>query len=124
MAVTPEPGFVVVRLDGIGAMGRHGVLDHERVGAQPFVVDVSMLVAEPGDDELDHTVDYSRAARVVVQVIESESVNLIETLAARIADSCLEISRVRAVEVRVHKPHAPIPFPFDDVSATVYRRAS
>lgn len=124
MAVTPEPGCVVVHLDGVAAMGRHGVLDHERLAEQPFVVDVTLLVPEPGNDDLNQTVDYSRVARLAVRVIESGSVNLIETLAARIGDSCLEIPRVRAVEVCVHKPRAAIPFPYADVSATVYRRAS
>ncbi|SER76483.1 dihydroneopterin aldolase [Propionibacterium cyclohexanicum] len=124
MAVAPESGFVVVRLSGISAIGHHGVLAHEKTNGQPFVVDISMLVAEPVSDELSQTVDYSKAARVAAGIIESAPVNLIETLAGRIAEACLGLSRVREVEVTVHKPHAPIEFRFDDVSATVHRRAS
>jgi dihydroneopterin aldolase len=46
---------------------------------------------------------------------------LIETLADRIAGMCLAHDRVRVVEVTVHKPHAPIPLPFNDVALTIVR---
>lgn len=124
MTLTPQPGCAVVRLSGISGIGRHGVLEHERQNGQPFVADISMLVTEPQDDQLDRTVDYSEAARIAIGIIESQSVDLIETLAGRIADACLELPPVREVEVSVHKPHAPIEFHFDDVSVTVHRRAS
>jgi hypothetical protein len=39
----------------------------------------------------------------------------------RVADRCLADSRVQAVEVTVHKPQAPIPVPFDDVTVTIHR---
>jgi dihydroneopterin aldolase len=72
-------------------------------------------------DELGHTVDYGGVARAVADVIEGPPVNLIETLAVTIADRCLAFDYVRAVKVTVHKPQAPIPVPFDDVSVSITR---
>jgi 7,8-dihydroneopterin aldolase/epimerase/oxygenase len=57
-----------------------------------------------------------------VAVVQGEPVDLIETLAQRIADVCLRHSPVQEVEVTVHKPQAPITVPFDDVAVTITRR--
>jgi dihydroneopterin aldolase len=46
---------------------------------------------------------------------------LIETLAQRLADVCLADSRVRAVDVTVHKPEAPVGVPVDDVVVRIRR---
>jgi len=56
-----------------------------------------------------------------VALIEGEPVNLIETLAARMAAACLEYPLVEEVEVTLHKPDAPITVPFEDVTVTVVR---
>ncbi|GAA2945355.1 hypothetical protein GCM10011428_75450 [Streptomyces violaceus] len=64
---------------------------------------------------------YGIVAEEVVAVVEGEPVNLIETLAARIAQVCLKHEGVEEVEVRVHKPDAPITVPFDDVTVTITR---
>jgi dihydroneopterin aldolase len=76
--------------------------------------------AAAGDD-LGETVDYSAVALDVVALIEGEPVNLIETLAQRIAETCLVRPGVMQVEVTVHKPAAPVSVPFDDVSVTIMR---
>ena len=58
----------------------------------------------------------------VVAVVSGEPLDLIETLAQRLADACLARDLVEAVEVVVHKPDAPVGVPFDDVTVTVVRR--
>jgi dihydroneopterin aldolase len=49
-------------------------------------------------------VDYSRVVDGIVRLVQSEHVNLIETLAERIAIQCLADSRVEGVRVRIEKP--------------------
>ncbi len=113
-----------VALHGLRALGHHGVLPREREEGQPFVVDVSLgLDTRPAaaDDDLAKTVDYSAVAQEVVAIITGEPVDLIETLADRIAQACLKHAEVQEVEVRVHKPDAPITVPFDDVTVTITR---
>ena len=109
---------------GIRGVGHHGVLPEERRDGQEFRVDVVLgLDTRPAaaDDDLAATVDYSAVAVGVLARIEGEPVDLIETLAARIAADALVYDRVRAVRVVVHKPSAPIPIPFDDVTVTLER---
>jgi len=116
-----------VALHGVTARGRHGVLPHERQYGQTFVVDVVLgLDTRPAAaaDDLSETVDYGALAGRVAGLVESEPVNLVETLADRVARLCLEDARVTEVEVTVHKPHAPVPVPLDDVTVTIHRSRS
>ncbi|WP_112470082.1 dihydroneopterin aldolase [Streptomyces triticisoli] len=113
-----------VALRGLRARGHHGVFPKEREEGQTFLVDVVMGVdARPAaaDDDLARTVHYGIVAEEVVAVVEGEPVNLIETLAERIAQVCLKHEGVQEVEVCVHKPDAPITVPFDDVTVTITR---
>lgn len=113
-----------VTLRGLRARGHHGVFPQEREEGQTFVVDLSLgLDTRPAaaDDDLAKTVHYGIVAEEVVAVVEGEPVDLIETLAERIAQVCLKHQGVQEVEVCVHKPGAPITVPFDDVTITITR---
>jgi 7,8-dihydroneopterin aldolase/epimerase/oxygenase len=113
-----------IRIRGISGVGHHGVFAHERRDGQEFTVDVCLDVATAtaaGSDDLLDTVDYGQVAVAVHQVIVGEPVDLIETLAERVAQACLGFRGVSRVEVTVHKPHAPIEVPFDDVELHIVR---
>lgn len=114
----------VVRLTGLRVRGRHGVLAQERREGQLFVVDAELaldlrLAAE--FDDLSRTVDYAALATDLAAVVSGEPVALLETLAGRLAQLCLDRPGVLSVTVTVHKPSAPIPVVVDDVSVTVTR---
>jgi 7,8-dihydroneopterin aldolase/epimerase/oxygenase len=126
----PSPTIAgVIRVDrvalrGLKARGYHGVFPEERAQGQIFVVDLVLgLDTRPAaaDDDLAKTVHYGIVAEEVVAVVEGDPVNLIETLAERIAQACLKHEGVHEVEVTVHKPDAPITVPFDDVTVTITR---
>ena len=72
-------------------------------------------------DDLQDTVDYGTLVDQVRSAVANDPVDLIETLAQRIADVCLRNDQVTDVEVTVHKPHAPIQATFDDVALTINR---
>jgi dihydroneopterin aldolase len=113
-----------IELRGLSGRGRHGVLASERALGQRFGADVTLHLdtrAAAESDDLGSTVDYGALARRVVAVITGDPVDLIETLAQRIAEVALAHDRVRAVDVSVHKREAPITVPFDDVVVTIHR---
>lgn len=115
----------VIEIRGIRGFGRHGVFDHERAAGQEFVVDVRLeLDTRPAaaSDDLADTVNYGVVAEQVHAAIENDPVDLLETLAQRIADLCLADQRVTGAAVTIHKPSAPITVPFDDVVLTVQRK--
>jgi dihydroneopterin aldolase/2-amino-4-hydroxy-6-hydroxymethyldihydropteridine diphosphokinase len=113
-----------IRLTGVTATGHHGVLDHERAEGQEFRADVVLHLdarAAAAADDLAATVSYAEVAQDVHDVLAGSPADLIETVAERIAAAALAHPAVQAVDVRVHKPHAPIPVPFDDVEVAVRR---
>jgi dihydroneopterin aldolase len=116
-----------IELVGLRARGHHGVLEHERRDGQEFVVDVGLEVdtaPAAASDDLAETVDYGTLAQSIAAVVSGEPVDLIETLAQRIADVCLRDSRVLAVDVAVHKPSAPVTVPVEDVVVRIRRTSS
>ncbi len=113
-----------ITLTGLRATAFHGVLDHERRDGQQFVVDVTVqldLAAAAASDELAQTIHYGVLAEQVVAAVENDPVDLIETVAERVAQVVLAHPAARVVRVTVHKPNAPITVPFDDVSVTLTR---
>jgi dihydroneopterin aldolase len=113
-----------ITLTGLRAFGRHGVYEHERTDGQHFVVDVTLYVstaAASRSDDVADTVHYGEVAEQVAGIVGGEPVNLIETLAERIADALLARDAVKMVAVTVHKPGAPIDLEFADVSVTIRR---
>ena len=109
---------------GIEAVGHHGVFEFERCDGQVFRADLVLGVDTRGaaaSDDLQDTVDYGTLVAAVKRAIEHDPVNLIETLAQRIADVCLADPRVAWTEVTVHKPDAPIEATFSDVALTIHR---
>lgn len=116
-----------IELIGLKARGFHGVLAEERRDGQDFVVDVTLgidLSAAARTDDLLATVDYGEIAESVVEIIGGQAVDLIETLAGRIVDSCLKREKVQWARVKVHKPQAPIAATFTDVVVTIERSKS
>lgn len=112
-------------LQGISARGFHGVLDAEKRDGQDFVVDVTLEVdlrRAGRSDLLLHTVSYAEVAADIVALITGPSLDLIETLAERIALVALRRPLVQVVQVTVHKPQAPVGVPFGDVQVVVERR--
>ena len=113
-----------IAIRGITAHANHGVYDWEREQGQRFRVDAVLELdtapAAAGDD-LEKTVDYAGLAQQLHAVLTGEPVALLETLAQRMADVCLALPLVDAVEISVHKPEAQLGVPFDDVAVTIRR---
>lgn len=92
---------------------RVGVYGHERDHPQRIRVNVDLAVeddgaraasrAAVGRDELSRVVDYEAIANAVRAIAGAGHVALVETLAERIAESCLVDPRVHLARVRVEK---------------------
>jgi len=113
-----------ITLTGLRANAFHGVLEQERRTGQVFIIDVTVFLplrdAARGDD-LDRTIHYGELAERIVAAVESDPVDLIETVAERVAGIVLSYDLAEFTRVTVHKPSAPITVPFEDVSVTIGR---
>jgi len=111
-------------LTGLRASAFHGVFENERRDGQVFVLDVAVhldFAAAAAADDLESTIHYGVLAEEIVTAVERDPVDLIETVAERIAQVVLAHRAARLVTVTVHKPSAPITVPFDDVAVTITR---
>ena len=84
-----------------------GVLEREKRYEQRIIVSAELLVRDDYDgvsDRLADVLDYSEVVDGIARLVQGEHVNLIETLAERIANQCLADRRVESVRVRIEKP--------------------
>ena len=112
-----------IELRGLELFGRHGVLERERREGQPFLYDVRLDVGEAGaSDRIEEAVDYRDVVEAVRAVSDGRRFELLEALAAAVADRLLErFPAVVRVEVRVRKPQVDLPVEWSGV--TVRREA-
>ena len=116
-----------IALRGLRVFGYHGVLDSERRDGQEFAIDAVLWLdtsAAAAFDDLGLTVDYAALAGRLAAIVAGPPVRLIETLAQRLAEAALTQTRASEVEITVHKPHAPVGQPFEDVAVTIRRTTS
>ena len=110
---------------GIECFGHHGVFEFERREGQTFVIDLVLGIdtaPAAATDNLRDTVDYGSLVSSVKAAVETDPVDLIETLAERVAGVCLLDDRVGYAKVTIHKPTAPIQATFADVALTITRK--
>jgi dihydroneopterin aldolase len=112
---------MIVELHGLEVFGRHGVLEEEKRDGQVFLYDVELEVDEPSTDSIDEAVDYRLVADCVREVSDSRSFDLIESLAAALAEALVAQLPVAGVRVRVRKPR-PAGIAADWSAATAERR--
>ncbi len=115
-------------LSAMRFQGRHGYHEWEQREAQPFEVDVELVLnLQPAgvEDDIDLTVDYGRVYDIARQVVESTSYRLLEALAEAISHEVLAgLPRVTEVGVRVRKPAVKLGGPLAYAGVETWRRRS
>jgi dihydroneopterin aldolase len=111
---------VLVELAGLEIPGRHGATPEEHERDQPFLYDVELELAEPAEDRLEETVDYREVVAVVREVSATER-QLLETLAAAVAEALLQRFPLERARVRVRKPEVRLDAPVAWAAATAER---
>jgi dihydroneopterin aldolase len=112
---------VLVELAGLEIHGRHGVEDWEREREQPFVYDLELELAEPATDRIEETVDYREVVELVRAVSENRQFQLLESIAAAVAEALLERFPLERARVRVRKPQVQLGVPVEHTAASVER---
>jgi 7,8-dihydroneopterin aldolase/epimerase/oxygenase len=111
---------------GLSLHAYHGVMPYEGKVGQSFTIDLVLdidLSAAARSDKVADTVSYDQAVEAASQAFTAQKHKLIEAAAGKVADAVLaRFPRVRAVEVTIHKPHAPIAATFSDVGVTLLRK--
>lgn len=117
-------GHDVIRLRGLEFYAYHGVLPEEKTLGQKFLVDMDIflsLQSAGNSDKVEDTVSYAEIYSIIKECMLGESVNLLERLAEQIAKQVLDGFECLAVRVEIHKPQAPVPGIFRDISVEIWR---
>ncbi len=112
---------VLVELAGLEIAGRHGVDDWERETEQPFVYDLELELLQPSADAIEETVDYREVVELVRGVSEGRQFQLLESMAAAVAEALLERFPLVRARVRVRKPNVQLGVPVEFSAATAER---
>ena len=100
-----------IMIKGLRVYAYHGVNPEEKEKGQPFELDITLGVdtrLAGRSDDLKDTVNYSRVAKKVLAVMQAERYDLLERVAARVAEVLLESFPAEEVTVFLKKPRAPI----------------
>jgi len=107
MARKAPGGLRTVFIRDLEVMSRIGIYASERKKPQRVIVNIAMMVKEGGrahNDDIAGVVSYEDTLRAAEAIAAGGQINLVETLAERIAEACLKDRRVVSVRVRVEKP--------------------
>lgn len=115
-----------IRIDGLEVFARHGVYPEEREKGQTFVINAVLYtdIRKAGlEDNLEGTTDYGKVCQFITEWMQVNTYRLLEAVAEKLSKAILlKYTLVKAVELEVKKPQAPIPLPFECVSLKVYRK--
>jgi 7,8-dihydroneopterin aldolase/epimerase/oxygenase len=120
----------VIELRGLRVLGHHGVGDEERQIAQPFDLDLNIVLTEragnaaAASDDVSETVDYGLVSVRVANVVAGRSFHLLESLAEAVALVVLEDGRVEEVTVVVRKLRPPVPVDLATAAVRITRGRS
>jgi dihydroneopterin aldolase len=110
---------------GLALHAYHGVMPHEAKVGQTFAIDLKLgidLDEAARSDKVIDTVSYDKVVEVARTAFCAQRFRLIEAAASKVADALLaKFPRILAVQITIHKPHAPIAATFSDVGVTLVR---
>lgn len=110
---------------GLTVHAYHGVMPHESKVGQTFSLDLDLTIdlsQAARTDRLAQTVSYDQVVEAASEAFCAKPYKLIEAAAGAVVDAVLaKFSKITAVRITVHKPHAPIAATFDDVGISIFR---
>ena len=114
-----------IRIRELKVKGYHGVYADEKDKGQNFYVNATLYTdtRKAGlTDELEDSTDYGRVCALIREVMTKESYNLLESLTEKVAAEILHsFPLIKAVDVEVRKPEAPVPMEFESLSVKIHR---
>ena len=96
-------------LDKLRVMASVGILEHELQSKQPLLISIELQLPQapalPAADDVMHVLDYRLLREIAKEEAESQHINMLETLAGRIAARLTALRGAASVRVRVTKPN-------------------
>ena len=112
-------------IKGLKVFAYHGVNPEEKADGQNFILDITAYknLKKAGEtDNVDDTVSYAKILKTAAKVLNEDKYDLLEKVAQRVAQQIfLEFDSIKAVDVCLKKPEAPIKADFEYVGVEISR---
>ena len=100
-------GTQILTLSGLRFDANQGILDHEKTEPQPIQVDTELNLGTqplmPGDDDINHVLDYRKVRQIIITECTAEHANLLESLIGKLAHRLMLLPGVLGVRVKIAK---------------------
>mgnify|MGYP006179401141 FL=1 len=111
MSSNNSPQYDTIRIEQLVLDCIIGINPWERLTKQRITIDIEVnvdLSAAGKSDAIEDTINYRTISKAITSEIEASSYGLVEALAARVAEICLELENEKAqsVVITVRKPGA------------------
>lgn len=114
-----------IRIDNLEVYAYHGVFPEENEKGQPFFVNAVLYTdtrAAGLADELTLSTHYGEVCHTITEWMQAHTCKLIETVAENVAhEILLKYPLIKALDLEIRKPEAPIGLPFESVSVKIHR---
>lgn len=114
-----------IKLNGLSFYGYHGLFPEENRLGQRFEVNIELFLSlqrAGKTDKMKHSVDYGMVHDIARDIVQGEPKNLIETVAALIAEELFEkFPLLEGCAIEVVKPNPPIEGSYDSVAVRIHR---
>ncbi|MCR4850455.1 MAG: 2-amino-4-hydroxy-6-hydroxymethyldihydropteridine diphosphokinase [Lachnospiraceae bacterium] len=121
-------GTDIIEIRGLKVFANHGVYESEKENGQIFLVDITMLVdlCKPKTtDDLSDTVNYASVCEFAADFLKNTAYDLIEKAAYELSKELLiKYNNIEMVNIKLHKPNAPLEVEFEDVSVSITNKWS
>ena len=99
-----------INISKIKCSGRHGIYDQEKQNDQEFLVDININISDFSEDNINKTLNYEEVVNLVINIVNTKSYDLIETLAKNISEKIVfkyakSEAIIQEIVVTVHKPN-------------------
>ena len=119
-------GKDIIEIKGLKVFANHGVFESEKENGQEFLVDIKLfcdLCKPKATDELSDTINYAVVCDLAADFLKNTAFDLIEKAAYELSKELLTRYRnVDMVNIKLHKPNAPLEVEFEDVSVNITNR--
>jgi len=112
-----------INISKIKCSGKHGIYDHEKQNDQDFLVDIHINISDFSEDDINKTLNYEEIVNLVIKIVNTESYDLIETLAKHISEQIIfkyakTEATLQEIKVTVHKPDTILKDKTEDISVS------
>lgn len=99
----------IIHIQGIETTSIIGIYPHEKTNKQPVIIDIKIytdFTFAAKTEDINNTCDYANITKFVIEYLNCNKFNLIETMAENLADILINEFHIKKINLKISKPMA------------------